>query len=137
MKLALDAMGGDYAPSSIVQGAIQAVQEYDFDIVLVGDEKAVQEELAKEKFSSPKITIKHTSQVVDMSEAPSLVLRQKKDASVRVAIDLVRSGEAQAVVSAGNSGVTMALSQLLLGRIQGVDRVAIAVQMPTLKGRSI
>jgi glycerol-3-phosphate acyltransferase PlsX len=137
MKLAIDAMGGDYAPSSIVQGAIQAVQEYDFDIILVGDEKSIQEEMVKEKFSSPKIIIKHTSQVVDMSEAPSLILRQKKDTSVRVAIDLVRSGEAQAVVSAGNSGVTMALSQLLLGKIQGVDRVAIAVQMPTLKGRSI
>jgi len=78
MKLAIDAMGGDYAPSSIVQGAIQAVQEYDFDIILVGDEKSIQEEMVKEKFSSPKITIKHTSQVVDMSEAPSLILRQKE-----------------------------------------------------------
>lgn len=137
MKLALDAMGGDYAPSSIVQGAIQAVTEHDFEVILVGDEKSIHKVLAKEKFSGTKLTIKHASQVVGMSEAPSLVLRQKKDASVRVAIELVRTGEAQAVVSAGNSGVTMALSQLLLGRINGVDRVAIAVQMPTLKGRSI
>ena len=137
MRLALDAMGGDYAPTLIVQGAIQAVEEHDFEVVLVGDEKSIQKVLAKENFYSPKLTIKHASQIVGMSEAPSLVLRQKKDASVRVAVELVRTAEAQAVVSAGNSGVTMALSQLLLGRINGVDRVAIAVQMPTLKGRSI
>jgi glycerol-3-phosphate acyltransferase PlsX len=137
MKIALDAMGGDYAPSATVKGAVLAVNEYGMDAILVGDEDKIIKELAQESFPSHKIKIIHSPQVVGMSEPPSQALRQKKSSSIKMAVDLVRSGEADALVSAGNSGVTMATSQLVLGKLKGVDRVAIAAPMPTLKGTSV
>jgi glycerol-3-phosphate acyltransferase PlsX len=137
MKIALDAMGGDHAPSATAKGAVLAVNEYGFDVILVGDEEKIAHELKQETFPSHKIKIIHSSQVVGMSEPPSQAIRQKKDSSIKVAIELVRSGEADALVSAGNSGVTMATSQLLLGKINGVDRVAIAAPIPTLKGTTV
>ncbi|RMD57431.1 MAG: phosphate acyltransferase PlsX, partial [Nitrospirae bacterium] len=93
--------------------------------------------LKKSGYRGDKIDIVHASEVVGMSESPAAAIRQKKNSSIRIALELVKDGRADAVVSAGNSGVTMAMSQLLLGKLRGVDRVAIAAPMPTLKGASI
>jgi glycerol-3-phosphate acyltransferase PlsX len=137
MRIALDAMGGDYAPTNTVKGAVKAVQEYkDISIILVGDEKQLATELEKNGYNGDLISLKHASEVVGMSEKAATAIRQKKDSSIRVAAELVRSGEADGVVSAGNSGMTMAISQLIIGKLNGVDRVAIGAPMPTLKGPS-
>jgi glycerol-3-phosphate acyltransferase PlsX len=135
MKIALDAMGGDHAPAVTVEGAVKAVNDsHGLSVVLVGDKTEVAGELRKRKYPSSAISIKHASQVVAMDEAPLTALRRKKDSSIRIAVELVKSGEADAMVSAGNSGVVMATALLRLGKLHGVDRPAIAAVMPTLKG---
>lgn len=138
MKIAVDAMGGDYAPAVVVEGAIRAASELDIPIILVGDRARVEEELSKHRAAShPGISIAHASEVVGMDESPAQAIRKKKDSSLRVCFELVRSGEAGAVVSAGNSGAAMAASIFLLKKIKGVDRPAIAVSVPTMKDPAI
>jgi glycerol-3-phosphate acyltransferase PlsX len=138
MRIALDAMGGDHAPVVTVEGAVKAVSESrELSVILVGNEKEIARELKKRKYPASSIHIHHASQIVGMDESPRTALRRKKDSSIRVAIDLVKTGKADAMVSAGNSGVVMATSLFLLGKLHGVDRPAIAVVMPTLKGQFI
>lgn len=138
MRIALDAMGGDYAPVITVEGAVEAVNETDdISVILVGNGSELNNELKEKKYPPSKIHIKHASQVVRMDESPMTALRRKKDSSVRVAFELVKAGEADAMVSAGNSGVVMATALHVLGKLPGVDRPAIAAVMPTLKGRFI
>jgi glycerol-3-phosphate acyltransferase PlsX len=135
MKIALDAMGGDHAPAATVEGAVKAVNEKNgLSVILVGDKKEIAQELKKRKYPASSIHIKHASQVVGMDESPLTALRRKKDSSIRIAVDLVKTGEAEAMVSAGNSGIVMATALFVLGKLQGVDRPAIATVMPTLKG---
>jgi len=135
MKIALDAMGGDYAPAVTVEGAVETVKEYDdLEVILFGDESQIKKELKGKKYPSHSIHISHTSQVIGMHESPVTALRKKKDSSIRRAVDAVKNKEADAVVSAGNSGVAMASALFLLGTAKGVDRPAIAALMPTLKG---
>ncbi|NOZ68115.1 MAG: phosphate acyltransferase PlsX [Deferribacteres bacterium] len=134
MKIALDAMGGDYAPAATVEGAIEALNEdRNISVILVGNEAEIYSELKKRDCSDLPVTIKHASQIVEMDESPLAALRRKKDSSVRVAVDLVKSGDADAMVSAGNSGVVMATSLYVLGKLPGVERPAIAAVMPSLK----
>ena len=134
MRIALDAMGGDYAPVSTVEGAIEAINEdKDLSVILVGDEREIKSELDHKKCSGLPISIKHASQVVEMDESPLAALRRKKDSSVRVALDLVKSNDADAMLSAGNSGVVMATALFVLGKLPGVERPAIATIMPGLK----
>jgi glycerol-3-phosphate acyltransferase PlsX len=134
MKIALDAMGGDYAPAVTIEGAIETVNNFqDIDIILVGDEPALTRELDSKRFPPNRITIKHASQVVRMDESPASAIRRKKDSSIRRGIELVKSGEADGFVSAGHSGVVMATALLVLGVSEAVDRPAIAAIMPTLK----
>jgi glycerol-3-phosphate acyltransferase PlsX len=134
MKVALDAMGGDHAPAATVEGAIEAInEEKSISVVLVGDEQKINSELNKRNASGLPISIKHASQVVEMDESPLAAVRRKKDSSVRIAIDTVKSGEADAMVSAGNSAVVMATALLVLGKLPGVERPAIATVMPSLK----
>jgi glycerol-3-phosphate acyltransferase PlsX len=134
MRVALDAMGGDYAPAVTVEGAIETLSYYDdIDIILVGDESSLKAELQSRKYSPGRISIKHASQVVGMDESPSLAIRKKKDSSIRKAIELVKQGEADAMISAGNSGVVMGTALLLLKPSRHVDRPAIATIMPTYK----
>ncbi len=138
MKLALDAMGGDYAPMTNIDGALEAVHAYDdLSVVLVGDEKAIMSGLEERNCSDQRISVKHASQVVDMDESPLAVLRRKKDSSIRVAINLVKEGDADAMVSAGNSGVVMATALYVLGKLPGVERPAIATIMPSLRDHFI
>jgi len=134
MKIALDAMGGDYAPSTTVEGAIKALEEEgELEIILVGDKEDIEQELKKQEYSGDQIIIKHASQTVEMKDSPLTALRKKKNSSIRVAVDLVKSGEADAMVSAGNSGVVMATALHVLGKLPGVERPAIAAVMPSLK----
>lgn len=137
MKIAIDAMGGDNAPKTTVEGAVLASRELGGDILLVGNEGILKEELSKHNSDSLSISIKHASEVVLMNEPPSIALRKKRDSSIRIAIEAVKSGEAVAVVSAGNTGAVLAASSMILHTIKGVDRPAIAVSLPTSKGLSI
>ncbi len=135
MRIALDAMGGDHAPAVTVEGAIEAVIEsHGLSVLLIGDETELINELKERDYPASLIGIRHASQVVNMDEAPLTALRRKKDSSIKVAVELVKSGEADAMVSAGNSGVVMATALFLLGKLRGVERPAIAAVMPTLKG---
>jgi len=137
MKVAVDAMGGDNAPAVEVEGAVAAAREFGIAITLVGDAGRVGQELAKHNCNGLDITVKHASEVVGMHDSPSDAVRKKKDSSIRVAFDLVKNGEAVAVVSAGNSGATMAAGMFVLKRIKGIDRPAIAQIFPTLRGRTL
>ncbi|MCZ6872317.1 MAG: phosphate acyltransferase PlsX [bacterium] len=137
MKIAVDGMGGDYAPQAIVEGAVLAAQEYNSELILVGDETRLERELDRLQAHNLPISICHASEVVHMEEAPGMALRKKRFSSIRVAIELVRSGEAQAVVSAGNTGAALAASTMFLRPLKGIDRPAIAALLPTQKGFTI
>lgn len=133
MQIAVDAMGGDHAPGEIVRGAVEAARERIADIILVGDQKALEHEL-NPLHTPTNIDIVHTEQVVAMDEQPALALRRKRDASIMVATRLVKEGRAAAVVSAGSTGAQMAAALLVLGRSGKIQRPAIATLIPTLKG---
>jgi phosphate acyltransferase len=137
MKVAVDAMGGDNAPAVEVEGAVAAARESGIAITLVGDAERVGQELAKHNCNGLDITVKHASEVVGMHDSASDAVRKKKDSSIRVAFDLVKNNEAVAVVSAGNSGATMAAGMFVLKRIKGIDRPAIAQIFPTLRGKTL
>jgi len=138
MKIAVDAMGGDNAPHAVVSGAVHAAKEYGVGIILVGIEQTIQAELKKHPHArSLPIEVRNATEVVDMLDSPATVFRRKKDSSIRVANDLVKSGEAVAVISAGHTGAAMATSLFVLGPIEGVERPAIAVFMPTVMGMSL
>jgi glycerol-3-phosphate acyltransferase PlsX len=135
MKIALDAMGGDFGPAVTVEGAVETLTEdEDLEIVLVGDEEIIKKELSTKRYPSSRLHIRHASQVVGMDEPALTAVRRKKDSSIRRAIELVKNREADAAVSAGHSGVAMAVSVFVLGVSENVDRPAIATIMPTLKG---
>jgi len=137
LKIAVDAMGGDYGPAVIVEGAVAAAREYGASLVLVGDKAAIERELARCRASDLALEVRHASQVVGMAEAPSQALRRKRDSSLRVAADLVRDGEAAALVSAGNTGAAMAIAMFVVGVLPGVDRPAIAAVLPNLRGFTV
>jgi glycerol-3-phosphate acyltransferase PlsX len=138
ITIALDAMGGDYGPSVVVPSAVHVLKEKsELSVILVGDTDRIQDELASIK-NAPhaRIEIQHASQVVEMDDLPSQALRNKKDSSMRVAINLVKEGAAQACVSAGNTGALMATARFVLKTIAGVDRPAIIASLPTIKGHT-
>ncbi len=138
MKIALDAMGGDHAPAAEVEGAALAVQEYGLEVVLVGDKNLVTEELRRQGFQGLSgLTVHHASQRVEMHEQPSQVVRRKRDSSIWIATEMVKKGEAAAVISAGNTGATVVTAFFLLGVLKGVERPAIAALLPTLQGQMI
>jgi glycerol-3-phosphate acyltransferase PlsX len=137
MKIAVDAMGGDFAPHAIVEGAFWASKRYGTKVVLVGDEDQVSKELSKYPTSKLPIYIHHAPHVVAMHDSPSLVLRRMKETSIKVALDLAKEGQVNGVVSAGNSGAAMALAMYIFKKLEGVDRPAISTIHPTLKGSTI
>jgi len=138
VTIALDAMGGDHGPHVIVPSALHVLKENsDLKIILVGDQEIIAEELNKEGATvGERIVIQHASQAVEMHDLPSFALRNKKDSSMRVAINLVKDGAADACVSAGNTGALMATARFVLKMISGVDRPAIIVSLPTIKGHT-
>ena len=134
MRIAVDAMGGDFAPKEIVRGAVDAAKKYDCEIVLIGDEEQIRAELHGEDPAALHISIVHASEVIGMNEHPAEAVRLKKDSSVVVATRLVKEGTCDAVFSAGSTGAAVAAAQLILHRIRGVGRPAIATPMPTPDG---
>lgn len=138
VSIALDAMGGDYGPSEIVPAALSALKKFpELKLILVGQEDKVSAELSRHRrFDSDRIAIHHASEVVEMDELPSSVLRNKKDSSMRVAIDLVKQEQVQACVSSGNTGALMATARFVLKMLPGIDRPAICSIMPRIEGYS-
>ncbi|KMP12567.1 phosphate acyltransferase [Candidatus Nitromaritima sp. SCGC AAA799-C22] len=138
MKIAVDAMGGDHAPDSIVEGAVLAAREYGVEIVLTGLSDRLEAELSKFEDHGPlPIEVAHAEDVVEMHESPAKVLRSKRKSSIKIGLELVKNGAADAFVSAGNTGAVLAFSTFTLRPLKGVDRPAIAIQLPTLKGPAI
>ena len=138
ITIALDAMGGDHGPNVVVPAAVHVLKENrELRVVLVGDQDQIQAELSKiSDIPQARIEVQHATQVVEMHDLPSYALRNKKDSSMRVAINLVKEGKAQACVSAGNTGALMVTARFVLKTIAGVDRPAIIVSLPTIKGHT-
>jgi glycerol-3-phosphate acyltransferase PlsX len=136
MIIAVDAMGGDYAPGEIVKGAAQGSKLYGVNVILVGDEAKIRPHLSPEFAKSTSVSIRHAAEAIGMDEHAAAV-RTKKDASVVVAASLVREGKADAMVSVGNTAAAMAVATLRLGRTSGIDRPAIATVMPSGSGATI
>lgn len=142
VKVAVDAMGGDNAPREVVRGAVDTARcgNGPERIILVGRSREITEELEACGISlgaDGTLELREASQVAEMGEAPAIALRRKRDASIMVAARLLRSREAEALVTAGNTGAAMAASWLLLDRTDGIERPALAAFLPTLKGRTI
>lgn len=130
-KIAVDAMGGDYAPDEIVAGALRATEELDVDVLLVGDRDQIQSSVGEHTTSS-HIEIVPAEGIISMNEEPLVGIKRKPQASINVAMNLVKDNRAEAVVSAGHSGAAMAAGLLRLGRLEGIDRPAIGAVFPTL-----
>ncbi|TDX52100.1 phosphate acyltransferase PlsX [Orenia marismortui] len=137
MKIIVDAMGGDNAPYEIVKGAIEASNEFDVNLVLVGIEEKIKSELSKYEYSQDNIEVIHASEVIGMNESPARALRKKKDSSIVVGSKMMKEGIGDAFVSAGSTGAVMASSLLKIGRIKGIKRPAIATVFPTLKEETL
>jgi glycerol-3-phosphate acyltransferase PlsX len=138
ITVAIDAMGGDHGPHVTVPAVLSYLrQESEVNIILVGLQDVIEAELRAHKATTgPRLRIQHAAEVVTMDEPPAQALRNKKDSSMRVAIDLVKSGAAHATVSAGNTGALMAISRFVLKMLPGIDRPAIASVLPTMKGHT-
>ena len=133
VTVAIDCMGGDHGPEVTVQAALDFVRKHeDVRAILVGIEEKIRPFLGQADQS--RLVIRHASEVVAMDESPALAIRTKKDSSMRVALDLVKSGEADACVSAGNTGALMAISRFVLKMLPGIDRPAICAVLPTMSG---
>ena len=132
MRIAIDAMGGDYAPAEIIKGALIAAQEYKIDLQLVGQVDKIQSELSKYNTQNLDIVITQADEVIEMGESPGSAIRRKRNSSIVVAVDAVAKGESQALVAAGSTGAAMAACLFGLGRLPGIDRPAIAVVLPTM-----
>lgn len=138
VRVAIDAMGGDYAPVEIVKGAVDAVNEREeLSLFLVGNEGRVEAELAKYQFDRERIQMVPSTEEIGCDEAPVMAIRKKKDSSIVVALNLVKEGKADAFVSAGSSGAILVGGQFIIGRIKGIERPPLAPLMPTLKGVSL
>lgn len=135
MSIALDAMGGDYAPFETVKGAVECVKEFKIKTILVGKREIIEEELKRYDYPKELIEIYPASQVIEMKEHPAFAVREKEDSSIVVSMKLLRDKKVDAVVSAGNTGAVMSSALLHLGRISGIKRPAIATVIPTLSDR--
>ena len=138
VRIAMDAMGGDYAPAEPVKAAVKALEMTDrAHIFLVGKEEVIRAELEKYSYDSSRLTVVPATEVIEMAEHPVNAIRKKRDSSIVVAQRMIRNGEADAFVSAGSTGAVLAGGQLLVGRIRGVERAPLAPLLPTLKGVSL
>ncbi|MGK7344636.1 MAG: phosphate acyltransferase PlsX [Candidatus Nitrospinota bacterium M3_3B_026] len=138
ITVALDAMGGDNAPEAIIDGAIQAVENGgDVRVILVGDEERVDGLLSKRSYDKDRLSVRHAEEAVGMDESPSAALRKKKKSSIHTGVKMVKEGEADAFISAGNTGAVMAVATVFLNTLEGIDRAAIAVTLPTRTGHTV
>jgi len=137
ITIAIDAMGGDHGPPVTVAAALDFLQaRADARVIFVGVESSIRSELSKHRGAHERFTIRNATQIVEMHEPPAQALRGKKDSSMRVAINLVKEGSAQACVSAGNTGALMATARFVLKTLPGIDRPAIASKLPTARGHT-
>lgn len=135
IRIAVDAMGGDHGLLVTVPASINALKKFpDIHITLVGNEDQIQTELKNFHYDSDRLSVVHAEQVVEMDDLPSKALRNKRKSSMRIALNLVKKDEAQACVSAGNTGALMAVAKFVLKTLPGIDRPAICTSMPTMKG---
>lgn len=138
IKIALDAFGSDMAPNSEIIGAIGALEiDKDLEIILVGDENIINSVIKKNGYISSRIKVKHASERITMHDSPSSIVRNKKDSSLRIAYELVKNKDADAVISAGNTGASLAIGMFILKRLKGIDRPAIATIMPSVGGHTV
>ncbi len=136
--VALDAMGGDYAPLEQVKGAVDAVQERDeLKVILVGKEDVINQELSKYTYDKDRIEVVHAGEIISNNETPTKAIREKKDSSIVVAMKLVKDGRADAVVSSGCTGAVLVGGQMIVGRIKGIKRTPLAPLIPTKTGCSL
>lgn len=134
MKIAVDGMGGDKAPQVVVEGVIEAINQYGVDVIITGPEDLILKEVNKYTYDKSKLQILHCSEIIDCNEEPVKAIRRKKDSSLYKALELVKNGEADAIISAGSTGALMAGATLIMGRIKGIDRPALAPVMPGKNG---
>lgn len=134
MKIIIDAMGGDNAPAAQVEGAIRAVNELGVDIIFVGKEETVRGELKKHKYPEEKVSVVNADEVITNHEEPAKAVRSKKNSSIVVAAGMLKNGEADALLACGNTGAILAAGLLVVGRIKGILRPALATTLPTAKG---
>lgn len=136
-KIAVDVMGGDYAPDEVIKGCVQATKEIDSVLVLVGNEKIIREKLSSYTYEESKIEIVHAAEVIEMCEAPVAAIRQKKDSSMVVGLKLLKDKQVDGFMSAGSTGALLTGATLIVGRIKGVERPALAPLIPTQTGYSL
>ena len=141
MQIAVDAMGGDHAPQSPVEGAVRAVTEDGTSVFLVGDRSRIEAELSRLGFSGQsghrRLEVVHAEEVVGMDEPAITPIRKKRRSSIRLCAELVKEGRAQAMVTAGNTGAAMISAKMVIGTVAGVDRPALAAVLPNLRGRTV
>ncbi|WP_443659074.1 phosphate acyltransferase PlsX [Clostridium algidicarnis] len=136
MKIAVDGMGGDNSPRVVVEGSIQALKEFeDLQIIITGKQNEINKELSKYEYDKNKITVVNATEVIDANDHPVMAIRRKKDSSLVKALNLVKNNEADAIISAGSTGAFMAGSLFIVGRINGIDRPALAPIMPGKNGK--
>jgi len=136
MKIAVDAMGGDFAPRAVVEGAMAADDEYNLEILLVGAERSVKRELERQKFQGAKLTLVDAPETISMGEG-LMSLRRKNRSSIYVGTRLIKSGEASAFVSMGNTAAVTYISKKVLGNLEGIEKPGLALLIPTLKDVSL
>lgn len=135
MILAVDGMGGDHSPKEIVKGCIDAIKDFNVEIIITGPEDKINEELNKYDYNKDKIKVLHAKDVISLNEPPVMAIRTKRESSLYKALELVKKGEAQGIISAGSTGALLAGATLIIGRIKGVDRPALAPVMPGKNGK--
>ena len=132
MAIAVDAMGGDSPLTVQIEAALEATSDLGIEVILVGAEDQIKEILKQHSFDQNKLRVVNSTEIVAMNDSPATALRQKKNSSIKVAVDLLATGEADAVVSAGNTGAAMATAKLVLKSVEGIERPAIATLMPSI-----
>lgn len=137
MKLAIDAMGGDNAPVETVRGGVEALKAITSDVVLIGEEQAIRDELKKYTYDEKRVHIIHASERITNEDKPVQAIRTKKQSSLVIGLDMLKKGEVDALISAGNTGALLAGGTLKVGRIKGIDRPALTTVYPTDKGISV
>lgn len=136
MRIVVDAMGGDFAPQAVVAGVVEALKEFNFNVALIGQEDVVKAELAKYSYPKDRVTVIHAPDVISMEDSAIAAIRKKRNSSISLGIELLKKPEYDAFISAGNTGACVAASSFILGMLEGVERPAIGLVIPTLKGHS-
>jgi len=137
MRIAIDGMGGDLAPRPIVDGTVMAAREFDYELVLVGDKTILRRELSRYRRYPDNIRIEHASEAIAMDEPPAVSVRRKRNSSIAVGIELMKRGEVDAFISAGNTGAVVCSATLSLGLLPGIERPGISIVFPTFMGVSM